>query len=83
MTVKDVLLLKTVPHFDNVEPSPVESLNGAKDVPARDIDAIYEYLTEEEKAEFERQKEYMLNGPGRIEAIINGEMEKLYSKMQS
>jgi len=39
-------------------------------------------LTEEERAEFERQKEYMLNGPGRIEAIINGEMEKLYSKMQ-
>ena len=51
-------------------------------MPARDIDAIYEYLTEDEKAEFERQKEYMLNGPGRIEAIINGEMEKLYSRMQ-
>jgi len=24
----------------------------------------------------------MLNGPGRIETIINGEMEKLYLKMQ-
>ena len=25
----------------------------------------------------------MLNGPGRIEAILNAEMEKLYTKMQS
>lgn len=25
----------------------------------------------------------MLNGPGRIEAILNGEMEKLYGRMQT
>ena len=43
---------------------------------------IYQYLTEDERAEFERQKEYMLNGPGRIESIVDKEMEKLYSNMQ-
>jgi hypothetical protein len=58
-------------------------LTQATEIPARDIDEIYQYLTEEERAEFERQKEYMLNGPGRIEAILNGEMDKLYTKMQT
>lgn len=78
LTVKDVLALKTVPAFLNLEPATVSSLNQATEIPARDIAEIYQYLTEEEKAELERQKEYMINGPGRIEAIINTEMEKLY-----
>lgn len=82
LTVKDVLQLQTVPVFENVDPAPVAELSKAQEIPARDIDEIYEYLTEEEREEFERQKEYMLNGPGRIEAIINGEMDKLYTKMQ-
>ena len=82
LTVKDVLQLKTVPVFDKVEPTQVKELSKAAEIPARDIDEIYEYLTEEEKNEFNRQKEYMLNGPGRIEAIINGEMDKLFNKMQ-
>ena len=82
LTVKDVLNLKTVPVFQNSEPAALSILNQAAEIPARDIDEIYQYLTAEERAEFEKQKEYMLNGPGRIEAIINGEMEKLYTKMQ-
>ena len=56
-------------------------LAGAEEIPARDIDAIYEFLTENERVEFERQKEYMTKGPGRIEAIIDGEMKKLYANM--
>ena len=83
LTVKDVLELQTVPIFENVEPASAQSLTEGKEIPAREIDEVYEYLTDAERAEFERQKEYMLNGPGRVEAILNGEMDKLYSRMQS
>ena len=55
LTERTVLLLKTVPVFDDVEAPAVENLTqGAVEMPARDIDDIYEYLTEGEKAEFER-----------------------------
>ena len=83
MTVKSVLKLQTEPFFEKTAPAQVATLNEATAVHARDVDEIYEYLTEAERAEFERQKEYMSHGPGRLEAILNGEMEKLYSKMQA
>ena len=77
-----MLSLKTNPILAPEEPAMAE-LEGAVEIPARDIDVIYQYLTEKERAEFERQKEYMLHGPGRIETILNKEMEKLYANMQS
>ena len=83
MTVKSVLKLQTEPFFEKTAPAQVATLNEATAVHARDVEEIYEYLTEAERAEFERQKEYMSHGPGRLEAILNGEMEKLYSKMQA
>ena len=83
LTVKDVLQLQTVPVFENVEPESAQSLAEAKEIPAREIEQVYEYLTDEERAEFERQKEYMTSGPGRVEAILNGEMDKLYQRMQT
>ena len=78
LTVKDQLQLQTKPIFEPNEPVVTELLNQAVDVPAREIEEIYLYLSEAEKQEFERQKEYMLHGPGRIEKILNDEMEKLY-----
>lgn len=77
LTERAMLCLKTNPVLAPFEPAMAE-LDGATEIPARDIDVIYQYLTEEERAEFERQKEYMLNGPGRIETILNREMEKLH-----
>ena len=29
-----------------------------------------------------KQRDYMENGPGKVEAILNSEMGKLYSKME-
>ena len=75
--------MTTVTAFKNLEPQTSSNLNQATNVPARDLDEIYQYLTNEEIVEFERQKDYMQNGPGRIEAILNTEMDKLYQKMQS
>ena len=79
-TVKEDLKLITTKIFQRKEPE-LASLSHSAEIPARDIDVIYQYLTEEEKEEFDRQKEYMLNGPGRVEAILNTEMEKLFSNM--
>ncbi len=81
LTVKDQLQLQTKPIFEPNEPAVIDLLNQAAEVPAREIDEIYQYLSQTEQQEFERQKEYMLNGPGRIEKILNDEMEKLYSIM--
>ena len=85
LTERAMLSLKTNQVLAPVEPqlTAFEEGSGATEIPARDIDVIYQYLTAEERAEFERQKDYMLNGPGRIETIVNREMEKLYANMQS
>ena len=77
LTERAMLCLKTNPILARGEPAMAE-LEGATEIPARDIDVIYQYLTEEERAEFERQKDYMLNGPGRIETILNREMDNLH-----
>ena len=83
LSVKDVLKLESVPAFEKVDPVAVPILNESKELHARDVDEIYQYLTTEERAEFERQKEYMSHGPGRVEAILNEEMERLYAQMQT
>ena len=74
--------MQTKSIFETKEPTLIDSMNQGVEVPARDIDEIYQYLSPEECAEFERQKDYMTYGPGRIEKILNVEMEKLYAKMQ-
>ena len=81
LTVKSELSLQTTEVLTLLEPS-LQGFEGVVEIPARDIDQIYQYLTERERAEFERQKEYMLHGPGRIETVVNAEMEKLYKDMQ-
>ena len=46
LTERTVLLLKTMPLFNDVEAPLVENLTQGAEMPARDIDDIYEYLTE-------------------------------------
>ena len=57
LTVKDMLQLQTKTVFESKELTIIDSLNQGVEVAARDIDEIYQYLSPEECAEFERQKE--------------------------
>ena len=38
-------------------------------------------MSQNEKDAFERERDYMENGPGKIEAILNDEMGKLFASM--
>lgn len=54
LTVKDQLELKTKTTFELNEPTVIDLLNSAVEVPAREIDEIYQYLSQTEQQEFER-----------------------------
>ena len=45
------------------------------------FDALQEYMSQNEKDAFEREREYMEHGPGKIEAILNDEMTRLFASM--
>ena len=45
------------------------------------LDELQEYMSQNEREVIARQRDYMENGPGRIEAILNEEMGKLYQRM--
>ena len=38
-------------------------------------------MSQQEKDAFERERDYMENGPGKIEAILNDEMGRLFQSM--
>lgn len=62
------------------QPTFVE-LNEATQVEVTQLDALQEYMSENEREVIARQRNYMEHGPGKVEAILNGEMGKLYAKM--
>ena len=45
------------------------------------FDALQEYMSQQEKDAFERERDYMERGPGKIEAILNDEMTRLLASM--
>ena len=56
-------------------------LNEATAVEVTNLDELQEYMSENERDAIARQRDYMENGPGRIEAILNDEMGRLYNRM--
>ena len=48
LTVKDQLQLQTKPIFEPNEPAVTDLLNQAVEVPAREIEEIYQYLSQSE-----------------------------------
>ncbi len=59
------------------------SLAGAKLIAPREVEGdLRQFLSENEIAQIEKENEYMLRGPGRIERIMREEMEKLSSHME-
>ena len=80
LTVKDMLHLST---GQMMEPPKLEfaELNEATAVEVTNLDELQEYMSENERDAIARQRDYMENGPGRIEAILNDEMGRLYNRM--
>lgn len=54
----------------------------SKKIKFSEIAALGEYFSEAEKEAIKREEEYMTNGPGKIEAILNQEMERLHKYME-
>ena len=56
-------------------------LNDANVVEVTQLDELQEYMSQNERDVIAKQRDYMENGPGRIESILNDEMGKLYNRM--
>ena len=48
-----------------------------------EIDELKEFFSTEEEEAMRREQEYLLHGPGKIERIINEEMERLQQHMET
>ena len=81
LTVNDNLNLKCR-GMQTQEVQKVADLGAAKEVDLITMDALQDFLSGEEKEAIAKQKEYMERGPGRVEALLNDEMEKLYANME-
>ena len=81
LTVQDQLQLNTVEMFIQKEPV-VSSLVTGQEMAIYEVPELMQFLSESEKEAIEREKEYRLHGPGRIETIIDQEMEGLMVYMK-
>ena len=81
LTVKDLLHLSSAQGMHQVEEPSYANLTESKEVSMHTFDVLQEYMSQNEKDAFEREREYMENGPGKIEAILNDEMGRLFQSM--
>ena len=81
LTVKDLLHLESVPVMHKVEAQTFDNLTQAREVSMHSFEALQEYMSQQEKDAFERERDYMEKGPGKIEAILNEEMTRLLASM--
>ncbi len=80
LTVKDMLHLTTEKMMEVPKPAFCE-LNDASTIEVTQLDELQEYMSQNERDVIARQREYMENGPGKVESILNAEMGKLYERM--
>lgn len=73
--------LQTAPLFEIEEPV-AERLEAGKLIPAREIEDLKQFFSEAELIQIEKENEYMLRGPGRIERIMKEELDKLAFHME-
>ena len=57
-------------------------LRSAREIRVTEIDVMQEYMSKEEKDAMAREKEYMEHGAGKVEAILNDEMGRLFANME-
>lgn len=82
LTKDQLITLSTEAQLELDEPRQA-SLSEGKVIAAREVEAdIKQFLSAEEKAQIDRENEYMLRGPGRIEKIMRDEMDKLTAHME-
>ncbi|CDW74773.1 UNKNOWN [Stylonychia lemnae] len=81
LTSRQILQLRTEPLIQ-VEDPVLDRLEHAKLIPAREIDDLRQFFSYDELMQIEKENEYMLRGPGRIERIMREEMDKLASHME-
>ena len=61
-----------------LEEPPQPRLTAGRPIAAREVEAdIKQFLSEAEQAQIDKENEYMLRGPGRIERIMREEIEKM------
>ena len=58
-------------------------LNEGKEIPPRDLDELRQYFSKAEEEAIQKEQDYMLRGPGRLETILNEEMGRLSEHMNS
>ena len=80
LTVKDMLCLTTGQMMEVAQPT-FADLGEANVVEVTQLDELQEYMSQNEKDVIARQRDYMEHGPGKIEAILNSEMGRLYERM--
>ena len=82
LTKEQLIILATEPQVVLEEP-PQSKLTEGRIIPAREVEGdIRQFLSESEIAQIEKENEYMLRGPGRIERIMREEMDKLANHME-
>lgn len=73
--------LETCPQF-KLENRALDPLEKGKVIPPREIEDLKKFFSQQELEQIEKENEYMLRGPGRIERIMRDEMEKLSVHME-
>eukprot|EP00347_Sterkiella_histriomuscorum_P014077 403362250 len=81
ITPKTYCQLESAPLFHIEEPDQ-ERLENGKIIPPREIEDLKLFFSEAELAQIEKENEYMLRGPGRIERIMREELDKLSFHME-
>jgi len=80
LTVKDEMLLKTDTIFSHSEPV-LPKIGEGQAIKHNEIKEFKEYFSAEERERQREEEEYLLHGPGKIERILNEEMERLQKDM--
>ena len=81
LTKDQLITLRTQKQSDLEEPQLARLADG-KVIPAREVERdVKQFLSEAEIAQIDKENEYMLRGPGRIEKIMRDEMDKMAAFM--
>ena len=82
LTVKDELSLSHKQIFSHEQPQQV-SISEGKEQNFMEFSELKEFFSAEEEERMRQEREYLLHGPGKIERILNEEMERLAEHMES
>ena len=82
LTVKDEMLLQTNNLLSVVEPK-VKKITVGKNIRHNEIADLKGYFSKDELEAIRKEEEYLQSGPGKIERILNEEMERLQNHMET